>query len=82
MPFADPALATPTSLAGDARALVSLRDVRKSYGAFEVLKGISLDIRKGEVVCIIGPSGSGKSTLIRCINGLSPIQGGSITVDG
>ncbi len=62
--------------------IVSLRDVRKSYGSVPVLNGISLDIRKGEVVCIIGPSGSGKSTLIRCINALNDIQGGSITVEG
>ncbi|RWM38007.1 MAG: amino acid ABC transporter ATP-binding protein, partial [Mesorhizobium sp.] len=50
--------------------IISLRDVHKSFGAVEVLKGISFDVRKGEVICIIGPSGSGKSTLIRCINGL------------
>jgi polar amino acid transport system ATP-binding protein len=62
--------------------LVSLRDVHKSFGTLEVLKGISFDVRKGEVICIIGPSGSGKSTLIRCINGLTPIQRGSITVEG
>ncbi|MCW5687979.1 MAG: amino acid ABC transporter ATP-binding protein [Pseudolabrys sp.] len=62
--------------------MVSLRDVHKSFGALEVIKGISFDVHKGEVICIIGPSGSGKSTLIRCINGLSPIQRGSITVEG
>ncbi|RDV04307.1 amino acid ABC transporter ATP-binding protein [Undibacter mobilis] len=62
--------------------IVSLKDVHKAFGAFEVIKGISFDVSKGEVVCIIGPSGSGKSTLIRCINGLSPIQRGSITVQG
>lgn len=62
--------------------LISLRNVHKSYGALEVIKGVSLDVKKGEVICIIGPSGSGKSTLIRCINGLSPIQKGSIIVDG
>ena len=62
--------------------IVSLRDVHKSFGTFEVLKGISFDVRKGEVICIIGPSGSGKSTLIRCINALTPIQRGSITVEG
>jgi len=62
--------------------LVSLKDVHKAFGSLEVIKGISFDVRKGEVICIIGPSGSGKSTLIRCINGLSPIQRGSITVDG
>lgn len=62
--------------------LISIRDVHKSFGDVEVLKGISFDVTKGEVVCIIGPSGSGKSTLIRCINGLSNIQKGSITVEG
>jgi polar amino acid transport system ATP-binding protein len=62
--------------------IVSLSDVHKSFGTLEVLKGISFDVRKGEVICIIGPSGSGKSTLIRCINGLTPIQRGSITVEG
>jgi len=62
--------------------IVSLKDVRKSFGALEVLKGISLDIMKGEVICIIGPSGSGKSTLIRCINALNDIQSGSIRVEG
>jgi len=62
--------------------IVSLKDVRKSFGTLEVLKGISLDIMKGEVICIIGPSGSGKSTLIRCINALNDIQSGSIRVEG
>lgn len=62
--------------------IVSIRDVRKSFGPIEVLKGVSMDIMKGEVICIIGPSGSGKSTLIRCINALNDIQGGSITVEG
>jgi polar amino acid transport system ATP-binding protein len=62
--------------------IVSCTNVRKSYGAFEVLKGISLSVKKGEVVCIIGPSGSGKSTLIRCINALVPITSGTIHVQG
>lgn len=62
--------------------IVSINSVKKSFGALEVLKGISMDIMKGEVICIIGPSGSGKSTLIRCINALNDIQGGSITVEG
>ena len=62
--------------------IVSLKDVRKSFGSLEVLKGVSFDVMKGEVICIIGPSGSGKSTLIRCINGLNDIQDGSITVQG
>ncbi len=64
------------------KPIVSLRDVHKSFGDLEVLKGISLDVMKGEVICIIGPSGSGKSTLIRCINALNDIQAGSITVEG
>src|SRR6185436_11558008 len=63
-------------------SLVSIRDVRKSFGANEVLKGVSLDIAKGDVVAIIGRSGSGKSTLLRCINGLETYQSGSITADG
>ena len=62
--------------------IVSLKDVCKSFGSLEVLKGVSFDVMKGEVICIIGPSGSGKSTLIRCINGLNDIQDGSITVQG
>ena len=62
--------------------IVSLKDVRKAFGDLEVLKDVSLDVMKGEVICIIGPSGSGKSTLIRCINALNDIQGGSITVEG
>ena len=62
--------------------IVSLKDVHKSFGELEVLKGVSLDVMKGEVICIIGPSGSGKSTLIRCINALNDIQAGSITVEG
>lgn len=62
--------------------IVSLKDVRKSFGSVDVLNGISMDVMKGEVVCIIGPSGSGKSTLIRCINALNDIQGGSIWVEG
>lgn len=62
--------------------IVSLKDVHKSFGTFEVIRGISMNIMKGEVICIIGPSGSGKSTLIRCINGLNDIQDGSIKVEG
>jgi polar amino acid transport system ATP-binding protein len=62
--------------------IVECVDVRKSFGDLEVLKGISLSVRKGEVICIIGPSGSGKSTLVRCINALQPISAGSIKVEG
>ncbi len=62
--------------------IVSIHDVHKSFAHIEVLKGVSMDVRKGEVVCIIGPSGSGKSTLLRCINALVPINQGSIKVEG
>ena len=62
--------------------IVSLRAVFKSFGVNNVLQGISLDVAKGETICIIGPSGSGKSTLIRCINALVPIDSGSIQVQG
>jgi polar amino acid transport system ATP-binding protein len=57
-------------------------DVHKRFGRLEVLKGISLDVAKGETVCIIGPSGSGKTTFIRCINHLEKIDAGRITVNG
>ena len=62
--------------------IISIKEVHKSFGALEVLKGVTLDVMKGEVICIIGPSGSGKSTLIRCINALNDIQSGSIRVEG
>ena len=62
--------------------IVAIRNVHKSFGQIEVLKGISFDVRKGEVVCVIGPSGSGKSTLLRCINALVPFDEGSIKVEG
>jgi polar amino acid transport system ATP-binding protein len=63
-------------------AMVEALDVRKSFGAHEVLKGINLTIRKGEVVCLLGPSGSGKSTFLRCINHLERMSAGRILVDG
>jgi polar amino acid transport system ATP-binding protein len=66
----------------DKEPIVSIRDVHKYFGDLQVLKGVSLDVMKGEVVCVIGPSGSGKSTLIRCVNALNDIQGGTITVRG
>src|ERR1700712_3004657 len=62
--------------------LVRLQDVRKTFGALTVLNGVSMDVMKGQVICIIGPSGSGKSTLLRCINALVPIESGSILVEG
>lgn len=66
----------------DDQPMVSIRNVHKSFGALEVLRGVSIDVMKGEVICIIGPSGSGKSTLIRCVNALNDIQEGSILVEG
>ncbi|HEY8337117.1 MAG TPA: amino acid ABC transporter ATP-binding protein [Tardiphaga sp.] len=62
--------------------LVKITDVRKSFGANEVLKGVSINVGRGDVVSIIGRSGSGKSTLLRCVNGLETYDSGSITVDG
>ena len=63
-------------------SIVEITGLRKSYGANEVLKGIDLQVQRGEVIAIIGKSGSGKSTLLRCINGLEEFQSGSLTVDG
>jgi hydroxyproline transport system ATP-binding protein len=62
--------------------MIEIENVRKSFGALEVLKGINLTVQKGEVLTIIGGSGSGKSTLLTCINGLEPIDSGRIVVDG
>ena len=62
--------------------IVEARDVHKSYGHNEVLKGVSFSIQKGQVVAIIGPSGSGKSTMLRCLNGLESIQSGAIRIAG
>lgn len=62
--------------------MIEIRNVRKTFGPLTVLNGINLDVSKGELLCLIGASGSGKSTLLQCINGLEPIQGGEIVVDG
>nr|WP_156122452.1 amino acid ABC transporter ATP-binding protein [Aureimonas altamirensis] len=62
--------------------LVRFSDVRKSFGSLEVLKGITLDVKPGQVVALIGRSGSGKSTALRCINGLEKINSGELTVCG
>ncbi|MDH3568040.1 MAG: ATP-binding cassette domain-containing protein, partial [Desulfobacteraceae bacterium] len=62
--------------------MIRIEDLHKSFGLLEVLKGIDLHIRPGEVVVIIGPSGSGKSTLLRCINLLEDISSGTVIVDG
>jgi polar amino acid transport system ATP-binding protein len=61
---------------------LSLKNVRKSFGGNEVLRGIDLDITTGQMICLIGASGSGKSTLLRCLNLLEPIDDGTITLDG
>jgi polar amino acid transport system ATP-binding protein len=63
-------------------SFVSLRGIEKNFGDLKVLKGIDLEIGKGEVVCLLGPSGSGKSTLLRCINLLEPPNEGTITLEG
>jgi polar amino acid transport system ATP-binding protein len=63
-------------------SIVDIQALRKSYGTHEVLKGIDLQVARGEVIAIIGKSGSGKSTLLRCINGLEEFQSGKLTVDG
>lgn len=62
--------------------IIDIRGLHKSFGSFEVLKGIDLSVHQGEVICIIGPSGSGKSTLIRTINGLTPVNEGQIFIEG
>jgi len=64
------------------RPLVEIEGVRKRFGDHEVLKGVSLDVAAGEVLCLLGPSGSGKTTLLRCINHLEKIDAGTIRVDG
>ena len=76
--LAAPAMATPNTHG----PIVDIRQLRKSFGSNEVLKGIDLQVKKGEVIAIIGKSGSGKSTLLRCINGLEVFQSGSLSVDG
>lgn len=64
-------------------SLLEIKNIRKQYNdSIEVLKGVSLNVEKGEVVVILGPSGCGKSTLLRCVNGLEQIQSGEILLDG
>jgi glutamate/aspartate transport system ATP-binding protein len=62
--------------------MISLKNVSKWYGGFQVLSGCTTEVKKGDVVVVCGPSGSGKSTLIKCVNGLEPFQQGEIMVDG
>jgi polar amino acid transport system ATP-binding protein len=66
----------------DGDLVLRAEDVRKRFGRLQVLKGVSLEVRRGEVVCLIGPSGSGKTTFLRCINHLEKIDGGRIEVNG
>ena len=77
-PVPDGALVTEDSGA----LMVEAREVHKNYGPIEVLKGINLEVARGEVVCLIGPSGSGKSTLLRCVNHLERVDQGQLFVDG
>ncbi len=66
----------------DNNAIIRVRGLKKSFGDLSVLRGITVDINKGDVVCVIGPSGSGKSTFLRCLNMLEIPTGGSIIFDG
>lgn len=65
----------------DAKPFLDIRHAQKSYGALEVLKDISLQVQRGQIVAIIGPSGSGKSTLLRAINDLDPLTGGEVWLE-
>jgi glutamate/aspartate transport system ATP-binding protein len=62
--------------------MISIDNVSKHYGSFQVLTDCTTQVKKGEVIVVCGPSGSGKSTLIKCVNGLEPFQAGTITVNG
>lgn len=73
---------TVDSMGGQDRAEIEIRGLHKSFGDNEVLRGIDLDVRRGEVVCVIGPSGSGKSTLLRCVNLLEEPTSGQVFVGG
>jgi len=74
-------MAAPSPLPGPV-PLLQLADVHKSYGATPVLRGVDLEVQRGQVVTVIGPSGSGKTTLLRCVNFLEVYDGGSIRIDG
>jgi len=72
--------ATPTH--SGRSVLLSLENIRKEFGSRRVLDDVSLEIHEGEVTVILGPSGCGKSTLLRCLNGLEPVQGGTLRLRG
>jgi glutamine transport system ATP-binding protein len=63
-------------------SMITVKNLRKSFGTVEVLKDINAEIKEKEVVCVIGPSGSGKSTFLRCLNRLEDISGGEVVIDG
>ena len=66
----------------DGEVIIDVKNLHKNYGHMEVIKGVDLTVRKGEVICIIGPSGAGKSTMLRCLNGLEQASSGQIVVNG
>lgn len=76
LPVHEPA---PTT---EPRPILRLRGVQKSFGDVHAVRGVDLDVGRGEVVCIVGPSGSGKSTLLRCVNLIEPPDQGLVEVDG
>jgi polar amino acid transport system ATP-binding protein len=72
---------TATEKSAD-RPMVHAEQVHKNFGALKVLRGITLNVDRGEVLCMVGPSGSGKSTFLRCINHLETVNAGRLYVDG
>ena len=62
--------------------MIDVKNIKKSFGANEVLRGVSFSVDKGEIISVIGPSGSGKSTMLRSLIGLEKVDAGSISIDG
>jgi ABC-type polar amino acid transport system ATPase subunit len=79
---ASSAAARPAVPAAADGRMIDVRDVHKSFGSLEVLRGVTMHVDKGEVVVVLGPSGSGKSTLLRCVNRLETVDSGDVLVDG